>query len=153
MCSFGVPGGLGYAPCLRITELDCLVSGFAPNTCVLPWRGRECLVRHPHTSPALARGHRLVFCCHRQCILPVGILCCWSAVHFVKMTILSSRLLFIYFCRYFKTAVCHFVPLHTRVWRDFPLGWHVLEALQEGIAYKKRLPLLALGLQIFQREF
>ena len=38
-----------------------LVSGFAPKTCVLPWRGRECLVRHPHTPPAVARGHRLVF--------------------------------------------------------------------------------------------
>ena len=85
----------------QISELDRFVSGFAPNTCVLPWRGRECLVRHPHTSPAMARGHRLVFCCHRQYILPVGILCCRSAVHFVKMAILSSRLLFVCFCRYF----------------------------------------------------
>ena len=118
LCSFGVPGGLGYAPCLRISEPDCLVSSFAPNTCLLPWRGRECLVRHPHTSPAVARGHRLVFCCHRQCILPISTLCCRSAVHFVKMAILSSRLLFICFCRYFRTAVLHFVPLHTRVWRD-----------------------------------
>ena len=49
------------APRLRISELDRLVSGFAPNTCVLPWKGRECLVRHPHTPPAVARGHRLVF--------------------------------------------------------------------------------------------
>ena len=105
-------------PCLRISRLDCLVSGFAPNTCALPWRGKECLVRHPHTSPAMARGHRLVFCCHRQCILPVGIICCRSALHFVKMAILRSRLLFICFCRYFNTAVWHFVPLHTRVGRD-----------------------------------
>ena len=59
------------------------------------------------------------------------------------------------FSRYFVPAVIagtHSVPLHTRVWRDFPLGWLVLEALQEGVAYKKRAPLLALGLQKFQRE-
>ena len=48
-------------PCLRISAFDRLVSGFAPNNCILPWRGRECLVRHPHTPPAMARGHRLVF--------------------------------------------------------------------------------------------
>ena len=42
------------APCLRISELNRLVSGFTPNTCVLPWKGRECLVRHPHTSLAMA---------------------------------------------------------------------------------------------------
>ncbi|KAF5933249.1 hypothetical protein HYC85_029420 [Camellia sinensis] len=60
-------------------------------------KSRECLVRHPHTSPAMARGHRLVFSFHRQCILPVGIICCRSALFFVKMAILSSRLLCIYF--------------------------------------------------------
>ena len=83
------------APCLRISRLECLEAGFAPNSCVLPWRGREWLVRHPHTSPAMARGHRLVFCCHRQCILPVGIIYCRSVVHFVKMAILtvSSQLI------------------------------------------------------------
>ena len=54
----------------------------------------------------------------RHSLLPVGILCCRSAVHFVKMAILSSRLLFICFCRHFNTAVWHFVPLHTRVRRD-----------------------------------
>ena len=53
--------GLGYAPCLRISELDYLVSGFAPNTCVLPLRGRVGLVDHPHPPPVVARGHRLVF--------------------------------------------------------------------------------------------
>ena len=67
------------APCLRISELDCLVSGFAPNTCVLPWRGKECLVRHPHTPPAVARGHRLAICFHRHILLPVGTICCLSA--------------------------------------------------------------------------
>ena len=79
LCSFGVPVGLGYVPCLRISELDCLVSGLAPNTCVLPWRGRECLVRHPHTQSAVARGHRLVFSCHRHYLLPVGTFYCRSA--------------------------------------------------------------------------
>ena len=57
------------------------------------------------------------------------------------------------FSRYFVPAVIagtHSVPLH--VWRDFPLGWLVLEALQEGIAYKKRAPLLALGLDNIFRE-
>ncbi|KAF5961527.1 hypothetical protein HYC85_002736, partial [Camellia sinensis] len=49
------------APCLRISELDRLVSGFTPNTYVLPWRGREGLVRHPHTLPAVARGHWLLY--------------------------------------------------------------------------------------------
>ena len=59
------------------------------------------------------------------------------------------------FSRYFVPAVIagtHSVPLHTRVWRDFPLGWLVLEALQEGVAYKKRAPLLALGLEKIVRE-
>ena len=63
------------APCLRISELDCLVSGFAPNTFVLPLRGRECLVRHPHTPPAVAGGHRLVFSA-------IGTFVCRSA-HFI----------------------------------------------------------------------
>ena len=49
------------APCLKISELNRLVSGFAPNTCVLPWKGKVGLVDHPHPPPAVARGHRLVF--------------------------------------------------------------------------------------------
>ncbi|CAL5331967.1 unnamed protein product [Camellia sinensis] len=49
------------APCLRISEPDRLVSGFTPNTCVLPLRGRVGFVDHPHPPPAVARGHRLVF--------------------------------------------------------------------------------------------
>ena len=59
------------------------------------------------------------------------------------------------FSRYFVPVVIagtHSVPLHTCVWRDFPLGWLVLEALQEGVAYKKRLPLLALVLENIVRE-
>ena len=59
------------------------------------------------------------------------------------------------FSRYFVPVVIagtHSVPLHTRVWRDFPLGWLVLEALLEGVAYKKRPPLLALGLDNIFRE-
>ncbi|KAF5936557.1 hypothetical protein HYC85_024063 [Camellia sinensis] len=48
------------APRLRIPELDRLVSGFAPNTCILPLRGRVGLVDHPHPSPAVARCHRLI---------------------------------------------------------------------------------------------
>ena len=73
------------APCLKISEHDCLVSGFTPNTCVLPWSGRECLMRHPHTPPAVAKGHRLVFdaigtfycrsalfVADRHCLLPVS---------------------------------------------------------------------------------
>ena len=67
------------APCLRIPELDRLVSGFAPNTCILPLRGRECHVRHPHAPPVVAGGHRLVFFCHRHFCLPVGTLYCRSA--------------------------------------------------------------------------
>lgn len=93
-CSFGVPGVLGYAPCLRTSELDRFVSGFAPNTCVLPWRGRECLVRHPHTPPAVARGHRLVG-------VSIGTILCRSALNFFKMTILPYRLQCSCFLRYF----------------------------------------------------
>ena len=48
-------------PCLRISELNHLVSGFAPNTCILPWKGRVGLVDHPHPSSAVARCHRLFF--------------------------------------------------------------------------------------------
>ncbi|KAF5931836.1 hypothetical protein HYC85_028007 [Camellia sinensis] len=55
------PEASARAPCLRISELDRLVSDFTPNTCVLPWRGRVGLVDHPHPPPAVARGHRLVF--------------------------------------------------------------------------------------------
>ena len=61
------------------------------------------------------------FCCHRRCILPVGTIYCRSALHFAKMASLAGRLLCICFCRYFKTAVLPFSPLHTRVWRDLPL--------------------------------
>ena len=67
------------APYLRISELERLVSGFTSNTCVLPWKGRECLMRHPHTPPAVAGGHRMVFFCHRHFCLPVGTLYCRSA--------------------------------------------------------------------------
>ena len=59
------------------------------------------------------------------------------------------------FSRYFVPAVIagtHSAPLHIRVWRDFPLGWLVFEALQVGVAYKKRAPLLALGLEKIVRE-
>ena len=116
------------APCLRIPELDCLVSGFAPNTCVLPWRGRECLVRHPHTPPAVARGHRLVFnaignvycrsalfVAGQHYFVPVGtlfgqdgIFCRPIAVHLLLQIFLDSCITF--------------APLHTRVWRDLPLA-------------------------------
>ena len=48
------PEVLARAPYLRISELDRLVSGFAPNTYVLPWKGRVGLVDHPHPPPALA---------------------------------------------------------------------------------------------------
>ena len=91
------PEVLACAPCLRISWFDCVVSSFAPNTCVLPWRGMECLVRHPHTSPAMAWDHRPVILCHRQCILPVGTLCFRSAIYLAKMAILNGRPLFIYF--------------------------------------------------------
>ena len=71
-----------HAPCLRISELNRLVSGFTPNTCVLPLRGRVGLVDHPHPPPAVARGHRLVF------VATAGTICCRSALfcagrHFV----------------------------------------------------------------------
>ena len=67
------------APYLRISELDRLVSGFAPNTYVLPWEGRIGLVDQPHTPPAVAGGHWMVFFCHRHFCLPVGTLYCRSA--------------------------------------------------------------------------
>ena len=67
------------APCLKISELDRFVSGFAPNTCVLPRRGRECLLRTPHTPPAVARGHRLVFAATGN-VQPAGTICCRSAL-------------------------------------------------------------------------
>ncbi|CAL5330424.1 unnamed protein product [Camellia sinensis] len=55
------PEASARAPCLRISELDRLVSGFAPNTCILPLRGRVGLADHPYPPPAVARCHRLVF--------------------------------------------------------------------------------------------
>ena len=41
------PEASARAPGLRSSELDRLVSGFAPNTCILPLRGRVGLVDHP----------------------------------------------------------------------------------------------------------
>ena len=55
------PEVLARAACIRIPELDRLESGFAPNTCVLPLRGRVGFVDHPYPPPAVARCHRLVF--------------------------------------------------------------------------------------------
>ena len=55
------PEASARVPRLRISELDRLVSGFAPNTCILPLRGRVWREDHPYQSPAVARGHRLVF--------------------------------------------------------------------------------------------
>ena len=74
----------------------------------------------PHIT---GRGLRppAVVCVHRPYIWPTGTLFGRLAINFVKMAILSSRLLFICFFRYFRTAVWHLVPLHTRVWRDEPL--------------------------------
>ena len=95
------PELLARAPCLRISELDRLVSGFAPNTCVLPWKGKECLMRHPHTAPAVAGGHRMVFFCHRHFCLPVGTLYCRSALFFAEIAFLGSRPLFIHFMEIF----------------------------------------------------
>ena len=81
------------APCLKISELDCLVSDFAPNTCNLPWKGRESLMRHPHTQPAVARGHWLVFAAtgnvycrsalfvaSQHYLVPVGTLFCQNGI-------------------------------------------------------------------------
>ncbi|THG08285.1 hypothetical protein TEA_006528 [Camellia sinensis var. sinensis] len=80
-------------PCLRISELSRLVSGFAPNTYILPLRGRKCHVRHPHTPPAVAGGHRLVFSAigtfvfrsahfnaGRHSLLPVGTVFCRNSI-------------------------------------------------------------------------
>ena len=66
----------------------------------------------PHTT---SHGQRppAGFCCHRQCILPASTTFCRSALHFAKMAPLAGRLLCIYFCRYFITAVLHLAPLHT----------------------------------------
>ncbi|KAF5932393.1 hypothetical protein HYC85_028564 [Camellia sinensis] len=106
------------APRLRIPELDRLVSGFAPNTCILPLRGRVRLVDHPHPPPALARCHRLVFTAtgnivcrpalfvagqhffvpvlqeysaDRQCNVPTGTFFSADRPYFVPMAILHCR--------------------------------------------------------------
>ena len=120
------------APRLRIPELDRLVSGFAPNTCILPLRGKVGLVDHPHPSPAVARCHRLVFAatgnvyCRpalfvagQHFFVPVGtlfgqdgIFCRPIAVHLLLQIFLDSCIAF--------------APLHTRVWRDLPLAKLVL---------------------------
>ncbi|GMP33238.1 hypothetical protein CsSME_00006652 [Camellia sinensis var. sinensis] len=58
LCSSRVPGGLGCTPRLRISRLDFSVSGFAPNTCVFALKGKEWLVGHSHTPPAVPLHHR-----------------------------------------------------------------------------------------------
>ena len=82
------------APCLRTSKLDRFVSGFAPNTCVFPWRGRECLVRHPHTPPAVARGHRLVGVATDTILCRSALFCAgrhyfWQNDHFALPTTLQ----------------------------------------------------------------
>ena len=114
LCSFGVPGVLGSRTVPQDLRTRPFVFGFAPNTCVLPWKGMECFVRHPYTPPAGARGHRLA-------IVAIGTILCRSALNFVKMTLFAGRTLCTCFLRYFQTAVCNLLPLHTRVWRDEPL--------------------------------
>ena len=128
----GFPEVLARAPCLRIPELDRLVAGFAPNTCILLLRGRVGLVDHPHPSPAVARCHRLVFAATGNIVcrpalfvagqhsfVPTGtpfgqdgIFCRPIAVHLLLQIFLDSCIAF--------------APLHTRVWRDLPLAKLVL---------------------------
>ena len=93
----------------------------------------------PHTTGTSQRPPA-GFCCHRQFMWPVGTLCCRSAVIFVKMTFLASRLLFSCFFRYFITAVWHWLSLHTRVWRDVPLGCLTCKHHKFGSSIRGALP-------------
>ena len=121
------PEASARVPCLRISELDRLVSGFAPNTCVLPLRGRVGLVDHPHPPPAVARGHRLVFAatgnvyCRpalfvagQHYFVPVGTL-------FGQDGIFGRPIAVHLLLQIFLDNCLAFAPLHTRVWRDLPL--------------------------------
>ena len=105
----------------------------------------------PHTTGTSQRPPA-GFCCHRQYILPVGTICCRSAVFFVEMTFLASRLLFSCFFRYFITAVWHWLPLHTRVWRDAPLGCLTCKHYKFGSSIRGALPPWLQGQKIFGQK-
>ena len=122
------PAVSARVPYLRISELNRLVSGFAPNTCILPLRGRVGLVDHPHPPPAVARGHRLVFaatgnvCCRpalfvagQHFLVPAGTLFGQDGIFGRPITVHLLLQLFLDSC-------LAFAPLHTRVWRDLSLG-------------------------------
>ena len=108
------------------------MSGFAPNTCVLPLRGRVGLVDHPHPPPAVARGHRLVF-------VSTGNIVCRPALfvagqhYFVPVGtpfgqdgIFGRPIAVHLLLQIFLDSCLAFASLHTRVWRDLPLAKLVL---------------------------
>ena len=122
-----LPEASAHVPCLRISELDCLVSDIATNTCVLPWKGRVGLVDHPQPSPAVARGHRLVFAaagniyCRpalfvagQHFLVPPGTL-------FGQDGIFGRPIAVHLLLQIFLDSCLTFASLHTRVWRDPPL--------------------------------
>ena len=103
------------------------MSGFAPNTCVLPLRGRVGLVDHPHPPPAVARGHRLVFAatgnvyCRpalfvagQHFLVPAGTV-------FGQDGIFGRPIAVHLLLQIFLDSCLAFASLHTRVWRDLPL--------------------------------
>ncbi|KAF5933061.1 hypothetical protein HYC85_029232 [Camellia sinensis] len=105
------------APCLRISELDRLVSGFAPNTCILPWKGRECLMGHPHTPPAAAGGHRMVFFFYR---------------HFLEAGLRTGRkgVLIADLPRSYPSSRAETTPVMTDMWPSAPRGRDALLRLR-----------------------
>ena len=85
------------------------------------------LVDHPHPSPAVARGHRLVFAA-------IGTICCRSALfvagqhYFVPVGTLFGQdgifgrpIAVHLLLQIFLDSCLAFASLHTRVWRDLPL--------------------------------
>ena len=101
------------ASCFGIPELDRLVSGFAPNTCILPLRGTVGLVDHPHPSPAVARCHRLVFAATgnnvcRPALFVAGRHSFWPRWHFWPADCCSSA-----FADIFRQLYCFCSPPYT----------------------------------------
>ena len=83
----------------------------------MPCEASPHITGHGQRPPAGVLMPSAMYIAGRHSLLLVGTQF-WQNGNLDKMAILSSRLLFICFCRYFITAVWHFVPLHTRVCRD-----------------------------------
>ena len=125
LCSSWVLGGLRHAPCLKTSQLACFVFGFAPNTCCFASEGREWLVGHPHTSPAIAWGHWPCFVATGHWLRPVGTIYGRPTIVLVNLSFLAVRSLFICFSQIFCANCDSWQPLCTpsiHVWRDFTLA-------------------------------